>query len=87
MSLSFPNQSRCYDSKRHAVRFWGHDGPMETSFYVLADALCSFGSDKPSDEPGLLTAFDANRDAICAAAAKAYRRGNKGSYDLAASDF
>ena len=87
MPLSFPNQSRCYDSKRHAVRFWGHDGPMETSFFILADALRGLGPNKPYDEAGLLNAFDFNRDSIYAAAAKAYGRGNKGSYDLTASDF
>lgn len=87
MSLSFPNQSRYYDSQRHAVRFWGHDGPMETSFFILADALRGFGPEQPSDEAGFLKAFDLHRETICAAAAKAYRRGSKGSYDLAASDF
>ena len=86
-SLSFPNQSRCYDSKRHAVRFWGHDGAMEASFFILADALCSLETGSPSDEPALLNAFDRNRDAIYAAAGKVYARGNKGNYDLVASDF
>ena len=60
---------------------------METSFFILADALRGLGPGQPPDETGLLNAFDLNRDLICAAAAKAYRRGNKGSYDLAASDF
>lgn len=60
---------------------------METSFYVLADALRGLGPEQPSDEAGFLKAFDLHRDAICNAAARAYRRGNKGSYDLAASDF
>ena len=39
MALNFPNASRSYDSTRRAVRFWGYDSAMETSFFVLADAL------------------------------------------------
>jgi hypothetical protein len=39
------------------------------------------------DESGFLGAFDANRDLICAAAAKVYVRGSKGSYDLVAANF
>ena len=34
MALNFPNASRSYDSTRHAVRFWGYDSTMETSFFV-----------------------------------------------------
>jgi len=87
VTLSFPNQSRCYDTKRHAVRFWGHNGPMETSFYISADALHHLQPDAQTDEAGFLNTFDRNRDLICAAAAKIFKRGGKGSYDLAASDF
>jgi len=39
------------------------------------------------DESGLLSAFDANRDLIYAAAAKVYAKGRKGSYALVAADF
>ena len=85
--LSFPNHSRIYDSTRHAVRFWGHDSSMETSFFVMADALRRLQPATPLDEAGLLHAFDSHRDAICAAATKIYRRGSKGSYDLNASHF
>jgi hypothetical protein len=41
----------------------------------------------PRNEPGLLLAFDANRALIYAAAAKAYKRERKASYELAAADF
>lgn len=34
-----------------------------------------------------VSAFDTNRDLICAAAAKVYVRGSKGSYDLVAANF
>ena len=39
MPLTFPNRSRSYDATRRAVRFWGYDSAMETSFYVTEDAL------------------------------------------------
>jgi hypothetical protein len=87
MTLNFPNFSRSYDSTRHAVRFWGYDSAMETSFFVLADALRRLQPGIPSDEAGLLRAFDSNRDRICATAAKLYKRGNKGSYELGPTDF
>jgi uncharacterized protein DUF1488 len=87
MPLSFPNQSRSYDHTRDAVRFWGHDSAMEASFYVSVDALRRLQPDLRTDETSLLEAFDSNRDRICAAASKVYARGNRGSYDLLASDF
>jgi hypothetical protein len=40
-----------------------------------------------SDEAGILAAFDSHRDLIHMAAAKVYRRGRKGSYELIAGDF
>jgi hypothetical protein len=85
--LNFPNQSRVYDPTRHAVRFWGHDSAMEWSFFVPVEALKRLEPKLDSDEAGLLLAFDAHRPAIYAAAAKAYRREQKGSYELAARDF
>ena len=87
MTLSFPNAMRSYDTTRRAVRFWGHDSAIETSFFVSEDALKQLQPDVPRDEADLLRVFDANRDRIRAAAAKAYRRGWKGSYDLVAADF
>lgn len=60
---------------------------MEWSFFVTEDALKRLQPDMPSDEAGLLLAFDANRDLIYAAAMKAYKRDRKGSYELAAKDF
>ena len=87
MALSFPNKSRAFDATRRAVRFWGHDSAMEVAFFVTEDALKRVQPDMQSDEAGLLRAFDANRDLICTRAAKIYRRGRKGSYDLVGSDF
>jgi hypothetical protein len=87
MALSFPNASRSYDATRRAVRFWGHDSAMEASFFVSEDALRRVQPDMRFDEAGLLGAFDANRDLICATAAKVYMRGRKGSYNLVSGDF
>ena len=85
--LNFPNQSRVFDPTRRAVRFWGHDNAMEWSFFVTEDALKRLQPNAERDEAGLLLAFDANREAIQAAALKAYKRERKGSYELAAADF
>ncbi len=87
MALSFPNLSRFYDATRCAVRFWGHDGAIEASFFVTNDALKRIKPDIGLDEIGLLSAFDLNRDLICATAAKIYGRRRKGSYELIAADF
>ncbi len=86
MTISFPNRSRSYDATRRAVRFWGHDRSMETSFFVTADALKQIQPDLQFDAAELLRAFDINRDRICAAAAKVYARSKRGSYDLNAAD-
>ena len=60
---------------------------MEWSFFVTEDALKRLQPNVPRNEPGLLLAFDANRALIYAAAAKAYKRECKASYELAAADF
>jgi Protein of unknown function (DUF1488) len=82
MSLSFPNQSRSYDATLRAVRFWGHDGAMEASFFVNEDALKRIEPRMQANESGLLRAFDLHRDLIYAAATKA-----QGSYELTPADF
>jgi Protein of unknown function (DUF1488) len=87
MALNFPNQSRSYDARLRAVRFWGHDGAMEASFYVNEYALKLIQPGLRSDEAGLLGAFDSQRDLIQMAAAKVCRRRRKGSYELIPADF
>jgi hypothetical protein len=87
MALSFPNQCRSYDETRRAVRFWGYDSAMERSFFVTDDALKRVQPDMRFDEADVLSAFDANRELICATAVKVYARGRRGSYDLMSSDF
>ena len=85
--IDFPNHSRSYDSTRRAVRFWGHDSAIEASFYIDEDAMTRIQPGVRLDESGFLNAFDANRERICAAAAKVYVRGSRGSYDLGAANF
>ncbi len=85
--LNFPNQARFFDPTRRAVRFWGHDSAMEWSFFVTEDALKRLQPKLDREEASLLLAFDAHRPAIQAAAAKAYKRAQKGSYELVAADF
>ncbi|MFZ2158276.1 MAG: DUF1488 domain-containing protein [Bradyrhizobium sp.] len=85
--IDFPNHSRSYDHTRRAVRFWGHDSAIEASFYIDEEALRRIEPDARLDEWGFLEAFDSNRDLICAAAAKVYVRGSRGSYDLGAANF
>jgi hypothetical protein len=85
--IDFPNHSRSYDQTRRAVRFWGHDSAIEASFFIDEDALRRIQPDARPGESGLLNAFDSNRDLICAAAAKVYVRGSRGSYDLIATHF
>jgi hypothetical protein len=86
MALSFPNQSRSYDARKRCVRFWAHDASFEVPFFVAADALCRIDPDATADEPGMLSAFDLNRDRIFAAAGRAYARDRRGSYTLSAAD-
>ena len=62
MALSFPNQTRFYDAPRRAVQFWGHDSTREAVFFVTEDALKRVQPGMRLDEPGLLGAFDANRE-------------------------
>ena len=85
--LNFPNRSRAFDATRRAVRFWGYDSAMETTFFVTEDALKRIHPGMRFDEAGLLNAFDSNRNLVYAAAMKAYKRGRRGSYDLGVTDF
>ena len=87
VGIHFPNGSRSYDATRHAVRFWGHDRSMESSFYMSADALRKIQPNMQTDVAGLLQTFDVHRDLIQAVAAKVYGRGRRGSYDLTVADF
>jgi hypothetical protein len=86
VTLNFTNQSRSYDATRHAVRFWGYDGAREVSFFVTDDALRRLQPGAPVDETSLLAAFEAHHDRVLRAAARVYARGQKGSYEIGATD-
>jgi hypothetical protein len=60
---------------------------MEASFFINDAALRRIQPNIRLDEPGFLNAFDSNRELICAAAARVYVRGSRGSYDLVADNF
>jgi hypothetical protein len=69
------------------VQFWGSDEAMEVSFYVTAGALKHLQSSLVPTEAGFLQAFDRNRPLIERAAQKAYRRGERASYELDLANF
>lgn len=86
MAITFPNRSRSYDTTRRAVRFWGYDRSMESSFFIMADTLKQMQPNLRLDAAEILRAFDVNRERIHAIAARVYARGRKGSYDLNVDD-
>ena len=69
------------------MHFWGYDSAIEASFFIDEAALRRIEPAACADEPGFLEVFDSNRDLICAAAARVYVRGSRGSYDLVAANF
>ncbi|MGC1684911.1 MAG: DUF1488 family protein [Candidatus Acidiferrales bacterium] len=64
-----------------------HDSEIEASFFISQDALTRIKPGIQLDEPSLLRAFDANREKICAAAAKVYVCGGRGWKDLGPANF
>jgi Protein of unknown function (DUF1488) len=86
MAITFPNRSRSYDATRRAVRFWGYDRSMESSFFIMADALKQMQPNLGFDAIDILRAFDLNRERIYEIAARVYARGRRGSYDLNIAD-
>jgi hypothetical protein len=87
MTLNLPNASRSYDPTEGLIRFWGHDGALEVSFFVEESALRQIAPGASSDEAASLKTFDANRERICKAARTVCSHRRKGAYVLVASDF
>ncbi len=54
---------------------------------MTEDALRCVQPDMRCDEAGFLAAFDLNRELMHAAAAKAFGRARRDSYDLVSTDF
>jgi hypothetical protein len=88
MAIAFPNKSRSYDADQRRIRFWGYEDAREVSFFVEENAIFKLAPRTQNVESGILSAFDAARDRIMQAAAKAYdhARGQR-FYILAAADF
>jgi hypothetical protein len=88
MTIRFPNASRFYDRSRDAVRFWGYNQSMETSFFISSAALQRLAPGTPRREEALLAVFDSNRARILEVATRVYGRGRLGiSYDLTPTNF
>ena len=87
MTLNFPNESRSYDARRNAVRFWGYDSALEISFFVETSALHKLDPLIKDAEADYLEAFDAARPQIHESARKVYSRTHKGAYLLSDADF
>ena len=87
MTVNFPNRSRSYDARRNLVRFWGHEGALEISFFVEVSTLCKLNPHTRAVEAGYLEAFDAVWDQIHEAARKVYSRTRNDVSLLAAADF
>jgi hypothetical protein len=85
--LSFPNVSRSYDATRHCVRFWGHDGALEVSFFVEEEAVFRMAPATRHNQDAILESFDNNREHIHKVARKVYSGRRQGSYALVAGDF
>ena len=81
MSLSFPNVSRSFETKRNRVRFWGYDSALEITFFVDGGLLAKLCPDYENGEAGVLKAFDAMIERIHDAARKAYK-GNRERSDI-----
>jgi hypothetical protein len=87
MPLNFPNASRSYDARKNLIRFWGYDSAMEIPFFVEVAALFKLNPKTRNAEAAYLEAFDGALARIHEIARKAYARGGRGSYLLAAADF
>lgn len=86
MTLAFPNPSRNYDEARRGVRFSGHDGMFEISFFVEAAVLAEASPD-PVSEQQYLQAFDAMRTSIQTVAREMYANHRRPTNTLTTSDF
>jgi hypothetical protein len=87
MALTFPNASRSYDETGKRIRFVGHDGMFQISFFVEVGALSDVAPEAAGAEAGYLAAFDASRGSIQDIARNAYSRGRGNMYVLTSADF
>ena len=86
MALQFPNRNCSYDARRNRMRFWGHDGALEISFFVEAAVFCESYASASLSEAAILDAFDQHRERICKVAKRIYKRYDKAAYVLTVAD-
>lgn len=86
MPLAFLNPSRSFDDARRGIRFSGHDGMFEISFFVEAAALAG-PSEGPLSEQQCLRAFDAMRSSVHDVAREMYSNHRHHTNTLTADDF
>jgi hypothetical protein len=86
MALQFPNRSCSYDARRNQMRFWGHDGALEISFFVEAGVFFQSAPSTALSETEILDAFDQHRERICKVAERIYKRHDKATYVLTVAD-
>lgn len=88
MTLAFPNPSRNFDEVRRGIRFSGHDGMFEISFFVEAKVLAEHQqSQEAMSEQQYLSAFDAMRTTIHDVALRVYSSHHRSSNTLGTADF
>ena len=84
MAISFLNNTRSYDPRRHCISFWGYDATVEVTFRLdqavlgLSDAAAP-GAD---DEASILRLFDQKIDRIRALARKLYANDRKNYFEI-----
>jgi hypothetical protein len=86
MALSFPNQSRSYDSGRQSIRFTGYDGLFEVSVFVDVAILKAATKERLSDEAQYLAVFDRMRTEIEQSTRKTYSRKPRATVVLTTTD-
>ena len=88
MAITFLNPTRQFDSTVNCMRFCGHDGAIEVSFFLEVEALTKICPAFKQIESEILDAFDQRLKKIHKVASKVYKR-NKRTYvcTLTGADF
>ena len=82
--LSFPNESRNYETGGDRIKFWGNDGIVDVPFFLETNILFRLYPRTGNTEAAILAAFDAGRTRIQQMASKAYSRTRRTFYILGA---
>lgn len=87
MTLTFPNPARSYDETKRRVRFLGHDGLFQISFFLPIEILTVGLSSRSPTERDYLSAFDSMRNHILEIAQKAYASQRRNMIELDPKSF